>query len=186
MGLSISVCFSPLSLFALISLLLDQNTETQSSSRQTVFFFFIIYRDTGSPRTQEERIPRLRGVSFVDAINLHACTFYRYFLVLIITVTSNNSVTELLTGRNKFLKMHSPVSDNQFVQHLAKSCSELFALTIGFNLATASICSLSTMPMHWRIISCQRCYALLWKNSVFKLRYSPGVTAQYIYQQKPV
>ena len=69
--------------------------------------------------TQEERIPRLRGVSFVDAINLHACTFYRYFVALIITVTSNNSVTELSTGRNKFLKMHSPVSDNQFVQHLA-------------------------------------------------------------------
>ena len=79
MGLSISVCFSPLTLFALISLLLDQNTETQSSSRQSGFFFFIIYRDTGSPWTQEERIPRLRGVSFVDAINLHACTFYRFF-----------------------------------------------------------------------------------------------------------
>ena len=48
--------------------------------------------------TQEKRMPRLRGVSFVDAINLRASTFYQYFSSLIITATVNNSVTELSTG----------------------------------------------------------------------------------------
>ena len=72
MGFSISVCF--------LSLLLSFHfcsTETHLSpvlGNQT-FFFHYLPRHRQPMSTQEERMPRLGGVSFVDAINLRARTF---------------------------------------------------------------------------------------------------------------
>ena len=65
MGFSISVCFPDLLLFALNSLLLDQNTspqtETQSSSSQSDFFFSLFsetqaaHEHTGRTNSKIER-----------------------------------------------------------------------------------------------------------------------------------